>query len=70
MAYLGSAVSALLVVFPLDWLNQDPDLPHVQMDLLDESGKHVRQVEDGLLLSHSDGYWHVIDTQRMDRSAV
>jgi uncharacterized repeat protein (TIGR01451 family) len=59
-AYAGSVISAFLIVFPLDWLDKDPDLPHVKMKT---SG---RVIEDGILLSHSDGYWHVIDTSRVD----
>ena len=63
IAYAGSVISAFLVVFPLNWLKQDPDLPHVKMEVAG------RVIEDGLLLSHSDGYWHVIDTLRRGNSA-
>jgi hypothetical protein len=63
VAYAGSVLSALLIILPLDRLGQDPDLPHVKMQV---SG---HEIEDGVLLSHSDGYWHVIDTLRTDRDA-
>ena len=61
LAYGGSVLSAFFIVFILDALDQDLDLPHVTMDV---SGRPT--IEDGLLLSHSDGYWHVIDTSRVD----
>src|SRR5215218_7295555 len=69
IAYLGSVVAALLVVFPQDWLNQDPDLPHVKMTISDKAkGSGDDTIEDGLLLALSDGYWHVIDTSSRDRN--
>jgi len=61
VAYLGSVLTAFFIVFLQDALNQDPDLPHVEMNT---PGQEIR---DGLLLGHSDGYWHVIDTSSRDR---
>ena len=50
-------------MLPLDPLDQDPDLPHVKMKV------PGHPIEDEVLLSHSDGYWHVIDTSRIDSDA-
>src|SRR5829696_768814 len=70
LAYAGATLSAFLTVLPMDLLNQDPDLPHLEMTILGKGQEdRNRTIEDGLLLANSDGYWHVIDTSSTDRSA-
>ena len=54
LAYCGSVISAFATVGVLAGFSQEPNLPRAHIDLRDA------EALDGLLLSHSDGYWHTI----------